>query len=405
MSNNLTIALLGRYFGWGGGVDFLRHIANGLLARQQAHNLKIFLLLPKDNKIETPVDFLHVVKRSIKGSIQRKRPWLALPTSAFHESVPDFFLHTQGERIEIVYHESSTAGLLRCLRRIKADVALPVNGTLGQNCLVPWLGYVPDFQHKYLKENFSSDECILRDIQFANIFRDATAAVVNSKAVKDDILKFSPNTKTKIYSLPFSPNPVPEWFDELEYDVREKYSLPDKFFMISNQFWIHKDHLTAFKAMISVDVNIVCTGTMGDYRRPEYMDEINQFLDTNNLTKRVKLLGHISKRDQVEIMKKSIAVVQPTLFEGGPGGGCVYDAASLGVPVIMSDISVNMEVEAENIWYFKAGSSDDLAEKMRDFLQMEVSRPCKDRLLKMGQRNLEKLGDSLLEAVNCVTRK
>jgi hypothetical protein len=68
----------------------------------------------------------------------------------------------------------------------------------------------------------------------------------------------------------------------------------------------------------------------------------------------------------------------------------------------MSDIPVNREVEAENVFFFIAGDCEDLAEKMRDILRAEIKRPGKDQLIMMGQSNLEKLGDCLLEAVNSV---
>jgi len=402
MKDEMTIALLGRGFYWAGGIDFLRHLANGLLSKQKTHKFKIYLLLPIDNKIETPFDILRVAMRSIKSTIQQKRPCFAVPTPAFQVNILDFFLHTQEGQIDVVYHENSSSGLLRCLKKINADVALPVNGTLGSDYPVPWVGYAYDFQHKHLSENFNSQECFNRDIHFATIFRDATAAVVNSRAVKNDVFRIFPYTKTKVYSLPFSPNPVPEWFEELPSEVLAKYTLPEKYFLISNQFWIHKDHLTAFKALTTTDSHIVCTGAMADYRRPDYLSEIKDFLTKNGLEERVKLLGHIPKRHQIEIMKKSVAVVQPTLFEGGPGGGCVYDAVALGVPAIISDIPVNKEVESGNIYFFSAGNYEDLSEKMRELLRAELNRPGKDQLIMMGQSNLEKLGDCLLEAVSCV---
>lgn len=402
MKSCLTIALLGKDFGWGGGVDFLRYLANGLLAKQQKYDLKIYLLLPVNNRIEDLNDILRVVKRSINGTLQRKRPWFALPAPAYQASVPDFFLHLQRGKIEIIYYANTSAGLLRCLKSIKADVALPVNGTLGRDYPIPWVGYASDFQHKYYPENFSSQECFSRDIHFATVFRDSSSAIVNSKAVKDDVFHFFPHTNTKVCSLPFSPNPLSEWFEELPFNIYDKYLLPNTYFLISNQFWVHKDHLTAFKALKSVDGYIVCTGSMEDYRRPGYMAIVRNFLVDNDLTDRVLLLGHIPKRDQIEIMKKSVAVLQPTLFEGGPGGGCIYDAVSLGVPAIISDIPVNREVEGKNIYFFKAGAHDELAEKMQYLLQTHVQRPTIDQLIMMGQANLEKLGDTLLEVVSYV---
>ena len=70
---------------------------------------------------------------------------------------------------------------------------------------------------------------------------------------------------------------------------------------------------------------------------------------------RVQILGLIPKRDQIELLKHSCALIQPTLFEGGPGGGAVYEAFSLRVPAIVSDIPINRELPADDLHHFFPG--------------------------------------------------
>ena len=53
-------------------------------------------------------------------------------------------------------------------------------------------------------------------------------------------------------------------------------------------------------------------------------------MDELGINDDVEIVGHIPKLDQIALLKNSIAVIQPTLFEGGPGGGSAYDAISLG---------------------------------------------------------------------------
>ena len=94
---------------------------------------------------------------------------------------------------------------------------------------------------------------------------------------------------------------------------------------------------------------------MEDYRFPEHINNLQREIDELGIADQVHFLGHIPKADQIAIMKGSLAVLQPTLFEGGPGGGSVYDAVSLGVPALLSDIPVNREIENEkNLLYFEA---------------------------------------------------
>lgn len=404
----LTVALLGGGFKWAGGVDFLRHVANGLLAKKDCCGLKIYLLLPVINKIEAPIDIVRVLKRSVAGTIENKRPWLALPQANYHDSMLDVFGHADEGEINIVFHESSNAALLRCLKRIHADVALPHNGSLGSEFPVPWVGYLADFQHKYMPNNFEPVECFNREISYATTLRDAKAVIVNSQSVKDDICRYYPwADANSIFNLPFSPNSTNKWFEPGMIDVRFKYDLPKTYFLISNQFWIHKDHLTALRALSKIadnyDVGIVCTGAIEDYRHPGYLDELKEFISDNSLKDKVQILGHIPKRDQIEIMKNALSVLQPSLFEGGPGGGCIYDAASLGVPILVSNIPVNKEINAENVRFFDAGNVESLAVQMIEMIEAKVTRPSRENLLRVSQDNLSNLGNHLMSAITYVT--
>lgn len=405
MKNSINIALLGGYFNWGGGVEFLRYFTNGLLSKQKENNFSLFLLLPVDNRIESIKDFVRLIKKSLTKTFRDKHPYIVKPFPAYHESMIDFFSQIQG-KITLISYTNNPDGLKRALKIIKANVGLPVNGTLGSDFFIPWIGYLPDFQHKYFPGNFSAIECFEREIRFAESLRDSSVLIVNSQQTKNDILNFYPYVQAKIFNLPFSPNPMQEWFLPHPEDIKTKYNLPKKYFLISNQFWIHKDHLTAFKALKKIrsesDINILCTGSLNDYRWPEHITELKKYLMDNGLTENVKLLGHIPKRDQIEIMKGSVAIVQPTLFEGGPGGGSVYDAVSLGIPAILSNIPINYEVTGDNIFYFKAGDYVDLANKMHVLLESTIYRPAQDILLKKGQENLARLGDCLMEAVNYI---
>lgn len=396
----MKIALLGKYFGWGGGADLLRWVAYGLLAKQREENLSVYLLLPMHR-----LDIIRIVKRSLLDSLANRAPTLVVQKPDFYRPIEDVFRTFEG-RIETVYYEKSDASLLRCLRRIGIDMSLPVNGTLGPDFPVPWIGYLPDFQHKYYPGNFTVEECFNRDINFATVLRDSRTIISASRAAKNDILTFFPYVSAGIYPLPFSPVASDDWFDPYDVDVTHKYGLPERYFLISNQFWIHKEHMTAFRALLKADTcTIVCTGELVDYNHPGHVDDLKSFIANNGLEQRVRLLGLIPKREQIEIMKKSVAVVQPTLFEGTPGGGCVYDAAALGVPAILSDIPVNREVVMDHAFYFEAGNEQDLAEKMLSLNRMEILRSPREELRSRGQGQALMVGDTLMAAIRETLQK
>jgi len=404
MKATLNITVLSNGFGWGGGVEFLRNITNALLSLREEQPLKLSLLLPVRNKLDSINNiarYLYDYSSSVIGSGK-----FSLPESApmYDISIYDYFKNIDGN-IELIEYNASS-GLIPALRKIKSDVVLPAGISLGQEFPFPWVGYIYDFQHKYFPKYFTASEYLSRDINFARILRDSKAIIVNSHAVKNDINKFFPYHECKIYNLPFSASPVLSWLEDTDKASLRQYNLPPKYFLISNQFWVHKSHSDAFKALALLsrepdfkDIQLVCTGKMEDYRFPNHINDLMKQVEGLNLRGKVIFLGHIPKSDQIGIMKGALAVIQPTLFEGGPGGGALYDAISLGVPAIVSDISVNKELAKEDsVFYFKAGSPDCLAKEMLSFLKSKISHQKKSQLIFNGEERKKKLGKSLLEA-------
>ena len=79
------------------------------------------------------------------------------------------------------------------------------------------------------------------------------------------------NIKTNIYSAPFY-GFIPDFeIKVLNKNFKNKFTNKD-YLIVSNQFWAHKDHITAIKAVellnktLDKKVNLICTGFMYDYR-------------------------------------------------------------------------------------------------------------------------------------------
>ena len=125
------------------------------------------------------------------------------------------------------------------------------------------------------------------------------------------------------------------------------------------------------------------------------MDEIKELLLDLKISRSVHLLGHIAKEDQIALVRGSIAVIQPTLFEGGPGGGAIYDAVALGVPGLVSDIPVNREIDDPNITYFAPGDSEGLAQLMMQSLSRPHPQFDSSALISRSKDRLRMLGETL----------
>ena len=250
--------------------------------------------------------------------------------------------------------------------------------------------YIPDCQHKVLPNFFSEREINQRNKYFNDIIKNSDLVIVNSVQAKQDLIYYFNALSQRIINLPFAPILQSIWLeDKLNYVFKKPY------FLVSNQFWIHKDHKTVFKAIKllkdkNIIIDVVCTGETHDYRHPDLFKSLENLLEELNIQSQVHILGYIDKDKQIALMKNAIAVIQPTLFEGGPGGGAVYDALSLGVRVILSDIEVNKEVPPEeDIIFFKVGSEIDLAEKIKTIQHSTLKKPAE--LIYKSKVNIDKL--------------
>lgn len=400
-----NVALLGKGFcNWGGGIEFLRICLAGLARVKNSSSLSVYLLLPEDTVVTRARRFLSSVIRNAASVIKSGG---FIPNKP-HKFSRDFLSETFRAvcpDAQILFYPDTYSGLRKCLRTIDSPVIMLTSSSLGQDFPYPWTGYVYDFQHKYFPEFFSKKEILRRDSDFAVMLSEADMVIVNSTAVAEDIKKFFPARRAKVTVLPFCPIVDSQYFGDYA-PILARYNIPKRYFVICNQFWVHKGHKTAFEAFFLLrkmlgaqDISLVCTGSTYDYRFPDYFPSLKSRVAELGMSDSIRFLGHISKRDQIGILRGAIAVVQPTLFEGGPGGGSVYDAVAYGVPAIVSDIPVNREISEPSVIYFQAGSAEDLAKKM---LAMASNHPIptdEAELVSKSETRSAALGEVMMETV------
>ena len=272
---------------------------------------------------------------------------------------------------------------------------------LGPRCRP--LGYLYDFQHRHLPDFFTAIARHRRDLGFRKLLTGVPAVIVNARGVATDIREFIPEATARVFPLPFAPTTRPEWLPARP-ELTARHGLTGPYLILCNQFWVHKDHRTAFRAFARIaaehpSATLVCTGGTDDSRFPGYFNELRMELSQLGVGDRVRLLGLLPKREQVELLKGAAALVQPTLFEGGPGGGAAYDALGLDVPVIASDIPVNLEMEDPRVRFFPVGDAEALAARMRDALAEPVRRAPDEVLLERSRAQAARRGEVLWRAL------
>lgn len=239
--------------------------------------------------------------------------------------------------------------------------------TTSKTKLVSWYA---DLQHEYYPEFFTKRKILERTSRIRFILKNSNDLVVSSKAVADDFKKFFKlRNDLKIHVFHFV-SVIDNIKGASVEELRIKYNLPLRYYMISNQFYKHKNHKVLLNALAILNekrviINFAFTGRLPDETHSPYLKVLRDIINKNNLYGQISFLGVIPRAEQLLIMKHSQAVIQPTLFEGW--STVIEDAISLQVPVIASNISVNIEQLGKDGIYFNPDNPSDLATILASF--------------------------------------
>lgn len=237
------------------------------------------------------------------------------------------------------------------------------------------ISWIPDFQHVHIPQIFSKKEIAYREREFKEVAYGHEKLVLSSQDAYMDYIKKYPNCGENIYIIPFCSALDKKIVQKNNVEkVKAKYGIRGNYFIICNQFWMHKNHMFAFKALkkaleTSPDIVIVCTGKLSDYRNRNYIYEIKEYIANNGMQKNVFLLGLIDKADQIQLIKGAIALIQPSLFEGW--GTSVEDAKTLNKKILLSDIPVHHEQMNHNCQLFSTVSPEELAKLILQLWEKE----------------------------------
>lgn len=261
------------------------------------------------------------------------------------------------------------------------DAIFPVGRTceypfnLAQN-LVFW---IPDFQDNHYPENFTSDELSKRRIERQKIADSDAFVVLSSQSALKDFLQFFPDQRCKSFVLPFRVYHHIETADEKS--VLAKYAVkPQQYFICANQFWRHKNHQIIVKAVELLvktnpesDFKVLFTGRESGFANDGAAKEAKAMVDDRKLNDYIHFLGFIDRSEQLLLMKNSVAVLQPSFFEGW--NTSIEDAYALGVPVVASNISVHCEQVQDSKALVDPNSVDHWASAMLMALNSELANP------------------------------
>jgi glycosyltransferase involved in cell wall biosynthesis len=250
------------------------------------------------------------------------------------------------------------------------------------------LFWIPDFQEHHFPDFFSEQVLAQRKRDIHKIIQANSPIVFSSEDSEKDFHHFYPSGSNKTYVLPFAVTHPS--YDSLEIkSLLEKYQISQPYYFSPNQFWKHKNHIVVLEALKilkeqQVSCQVVFTGKEYDYRNPDYFDELKKYVADNKLTDCVKFLGFIDRKEQLKLMSESLAVIQPSLFEGW--STVVEDAKAMNKFVILSDLNVHREQLKQNVTFFNPRKPEELAACMSDANRLTVFADYKQDIINFGRR-------------------
>lgn len=265
------------------------------------------------------------------------------------------------------------------IKKAKIDVISHFWGKVPAH--TPTISWIPDFQHLHLPQMFDKQEIINRNQAFMDMATNSAAVILSSNDTLNDFKNFAPEFAAKGRVLPF----VAIWegdvyrrLDKMKKAVVKKFNLPHRYFYVPNQFWKHKNHLIVFAAVKclkeeGIDVTVLCSGNTGDCRHPGYFEELMAYVDANSLQENIRILGVIGNDEVLCLLRNSISLINPSLFEGW--SSTVEEAKSLGKNVILSNIKVHLEQNPPAACYFSPSDAEELARIMRQKWESGTAGP------------------------------
>lgn len=342
--------LLNLSYSWMGEINYIKSILN-VLNKYEENSIHPIVFFPTnvDSKIKSDFEELSEIKTTsllTKGSFHY---FLWRATRKLFNS--DFYIELILSEFNIdIFSHSTLIGL-------------------NKSKTINW---IPDFQHNRLPQMFKENEVQLRNKSIINILKKSNRIILSSNDAKNDLINyFGDFYNQKIDVLEFV-SIVKKYNLQNQQNLKQiitKYNINDNFFLLPNQFWKHKNHLVVFESMLllknkGIEVNLVCTGLLDDYRNKNYSNSILNYIKDNQIN--VHMLGLIDYDDLIILIKNSIAVINPSLFEGW--STIVEECKTLGKNMIISDIPIHREQNPSNTLYFDPNQPKELADVLEAYI-------------------------------------
>lgn len=334
---------------WTGGYNYLINLFR-VVEKYQADKIKPILFcgddaLDSDLEPFYELENIEVIRSSIFNTKMKSLKILRTLLYGTDSAVTKLF---QQHQIDVVFENAMYYG--RCFP-------------------LPTVAWLPDFQHRHLREQFGFIAYWKRELGFRAQVATDRIIMLSSEDSRKDCENFYPNAIGKTEVVHFSSPINTDLIEKFPEHVIKEYKLPQKFFYLPNQFWKHKNHIVVIEALgllkqQGISIVVAVTGNPLDPRHPEYVRQLKSKVESFGLLDNFKILGLVPRSHVISLMRTCTALINPSYFEGW--SSTVEESRTLGIPLLLSDIAVHREQMREVATYFDPDDAKDLAVKLKE---------------------------------------
>lgn len=181
--------------------------------------------------------------------------------------------------------------------------------------------------------------------KFKRAARIADNIIAISEQTKEDIIHFLnvPESKIEVIYQGCHHAFKEQQSEELMQQVKQKFSLPERFILNVGTIEDRKNLLNIVKAIKGTDIPLVVIG-----KKTKYYHKVAAFISKNNLKKQVHFLEGVSMDELAAIYKLADIFVYPSFFEG------------FGIPVIEALFSKTVVITSNRSCLPEAGGKDSV---------------------------------------------
>jgi glycosyltransferase involved in cell wall biosynthesis len=229
--------------------------------------------------------------------------------------------------------------------------------------------WLVDFNSRVFKDHYQDAGKSMNNYQENITSQKGEKVILSSIALKNELEMYLPNYKCDISILKFASS-IPVISENDIATAKMKYNIRVPYFMSPNQFWQHKNQEVVLKAIKVIKQSnpefkfkVLFTGSLLVTRgKGRYADHLCSLINEYHVSDYIEFLGVVERKEQIALMKGSIALIQPSLYEGW--STLVEEAKALNQYILLSDLPVHREQTDRNVTFFDPCDENRLAEIM-----------------------------------------